>query len=107
MVKTDESFKSLNLRLAVAGLKMASIDLRKVWEMGEMVGGNGVRNHFSHERGTGIRRCEKILDEQKHFTQRRKVTEGAKKTKQLPFAVFASWRLCVRLFILSHLLLPV
>jgi len=42
-------------------------------------------------------------DEQKHFTPRRKVVEGAKKTKLLFLRVFAPWCLGVRLFIFSQL----
>jgi hypothetical protein len=48
---------------------------------------------------------KKSLEEQKHFTQRRKVEEGAKKRKQLFFAsLCAMVPLCgMRLFIFSQL----
>jgi mRNA-degrading endonuclease RelE of RelBE toxin-antitoxin system len=47
---------------------------------------------------------KKSLEEQKHFTQRRKVLEGAKKTKQLSFAILcalASLREIVHFFTAS------
>jgi hypothetical protein len=34
---------------------------------------------------------KKSLEEQKHFTQRRKVLEGAKETKQLSFAILCAF----------------
>ena len=45
-----------------------------------------------------------FLKEQKHLTPRR---EGARKTKQLLFAILVSLRLCVKLSIFSHLRMPV
>jgi hypothetical protein len=48
---------------------------------------------------------KKSLNEQKHFTQRRKVAEGAKKTKQLSLAslcALASLREIVYLFTASN-----
>jgi hypothetical protein len=47
---------------------------------------------------------KKSQNEQKHLAQRRR---GAKETKQLFFAIFASLRLCVKLSIFSQLLPPV
>ncbi len=57
--------------------------------------------------GTGRRSCEKIGRKQKQFTQRRKDAKPAKKTRRLSLRVFAPSRLCVRLFIFSHVRMPV
>ena len=56
--------------------------------------------------GTGRRSCEKIGRKQKQFTQRRKDAKPAKKTRRLSLRVFAPSRLCVRLFIFSHVRMP-
>jgi hypothetical protein len=42
--------------------------------------------------------CETIPGKAKAFHAKAQRSRGAKKTKQLFFAVFAPWRLCVRLF---------
>jgi hypothetical protein len=47
---------------------------------------------------------KKPLDEQKHFTQRRKVVEGAEKTKQLFFASLCALASLREISIFSQLL---
>jgi hypothetical protein len=50
--------------------------------------------HFSH----GPEALERILERAKAFHAKAQSSKGAKETKQLLFAVFAPWRLGVRLF---------
>ena len=110
----------MRLRLD-AGRRRDSLQ-QKQWRPGEIAqweqvpgGGNQFKIQNSRfktawgkPRCRGRRSCERNPERAKRFTPRRKVAEGAKRGHQemRGVVVWPSWRLCVRLFISSHLLPP-